>query len=105
MNAYFRLKNRVKQKLNEIEKKHIVLCTASKQGAVAQVRGQLDDQDSQKTEIYGSRGRENAVKYGMTTERRMQGRSRMVQNRMQNVKRATGAQVRGQLDDQDSQNR
>jgi hypothetical protein len=60
MNAYFRLKNRVKQKLNEIEKKHIVLCTASKQGAVAQVRGQLDDQDSQKTEIDGSRGRENA---------------------------------------------
>ena len=35
----------------------------------------------------------------------MQGRSRMAQNRMQDVKRATGAQVRGQLDDQDSQNR
>ena len=75
MNAYFRLKNRVKQKLNEIEKKHIVLCTASKQGAVAQVRGQLDDQDSQKTEIYGSRGRENA----WNAERRPKDACRAVQ--------------------------
>ena len=73
-----------------------------KQGAGAQVRGQLDDQDSQKTEMYGSRGRENAVKYGMTAERRMQGRSRMVQNRMQDVKQDAGAKVCSELDDQDS---
>ena len=45
------------------------------------------------------------MKRRTTAKRRMQGRSRMAQNRMQDVKRATGAQVRGQLDDQDSQNR
>ena len=43
------------------------------------------------------------MKRRTTAKRRMQGRSRMAQNRMQDVKRATGAQVRGQLDDQDSQ--
>ena len=43
------------------------------------------------------------MKRRTTAERRMQGRSRMAQNRMQDVKRTTGAQVRGQLDDQDSQ--
>ena len=42
-----------------------------KRATGAQVRGQLDDQDSQKTEIYGSRGRESALKCGMTAVRRM----------------------------------
>ena len=56
-----------------------------KQGLGTQVRGQLDDQDSQNLE--------NAVKYGTTAERRMQGRSRVAQGPMHNVKRDAGAQV------------
>ena len=54
-----------------------------KRATGAQVRGQLDDQDSQKTEIYGSRGRESALKRVKTSLRHLQGCSKAAHVPMQ----------------------